>query len=202
MNAPCERKKEMARITSPGKFEGETDLVEYLYSLDATEEIFDDSDTIYSVYELDDEDRQKFPDDHADAFAIILWERSDGFVMSHYCNDEKALDAFKAECEKAIAEREREENEPSDGDITTTDHETFYQYGRIILRLYRGHWEMWDKFNATAPNLGTWRAMLKIDPEDYRNALQTYMKRSRFFPNCWFVSDHGNAHLINLTEKS
>lgn len=29
----------MARITRPGKFEGETDLVEYLHSLDATETI-------------------------------------------------------------------------------------------------------------------------------------------------------------------
>lgn len=68
---------------------------------------------------------------------------------------------------------------PEEGDILTDDHEQFFQYERLVL--------------TVGPDSST-RTMWK--------ALDDYMKRSNFFPNVWFVSDHGNAHLMVRETRS
>lgn len=60
--------------------------------------------------------------------------------------------------------------EPEEGDITTSDHLTFRQYGKIVLRLNKDE-DMWD-------------------------TLDIVMSAAKFWPNVWFISDHGNAHLM------
>ena len=76
-------------------------------------------------------------------------------------------------CETRDDEDENDEpSEPGEGDITTEDHLTFYQYGREYLRV--------------------------DDGDDYKQALIIKMQTDQFFPNVWFISDHGNAHLIEL----
>ena len=65
-------------------------------------------------------------------------------------------------------------HEPEEGDITTEDHRHFYQYGKLVLTVG--------------------------EDVDHKPALREFMKREKFWPNCWFISDHGNAHLIDLSE--
>jgi len=64
---------------------------------------------------------------------------------------------------------------PEEGDLTTSDHIHFYQDGRHVLTIRGG---------ADASETSMWRQ------------LDAYMKRSNFYPNVWFISDHGNAHLL------
>lgn len=103
-------------------------------------------------------------------------------------------DTFVDECiEDAESEHEcnPEPSEPEEGDITTEDHETFYQYGKLVLERMPGSWRI------VSDRVSTW---LMYDTEDYTTALRAYMERVQFWPNCWFISDHGNAHLMDLTE--
>ncbi len=61
---------------------------------------------------------------------------------------------------------------PEEGDITTEDHCRFYQDGKLILDL--------------------------DEDADHVAALLEHMEQDGFWPNVWFVSDHGNAHLMSL----
>ena len=68
-----------------------------------------------------------------------------------------------------------EPDSPEEGDLATEDHRTFYTYQegfRGVAFVVEDDAEMWD-------------------------AIQAYMDRSQFWPNVWFISDHGNAHLMN-----
>ncbi len=62
---------------------------------------------------------------------------------------------------------------PEEDDITTSDHSRFYQNGRLVIRLDRD-----------VSETSMWRH------------IENYMKKSKFYPNVWFISDHGNAHLM------
>lgn len=59
---------------------------------------------------------------------------------------------------------------PEEGDYTTTDHIHWYQYGKLVL---------------TTPD------------QDYA-FVKAHMDQERFWPNAWFISDHGNCHLLSL----
>ncbi len=61
---------------------------------------------------------------------------------------------------------------PEDDDYTTADHQRFYQSGKLVL---------------------------VVPPDgDHVAALRAHMGREQFWPNAWFVSDHGNAHRIEF----
>jgi hypothetical protein len=95
-------------------------------------------------------------------------------------------------------EHDAEPTEPQEDDITTEDHETFYQSGkRVLMQEGSGRWYMFDRKHPDGLPLNTLRAG---DEMDYKAALRTYMDRTNFYPNCWFISDHGNAHLIDLAD--
>lgn len=66
-----------------------------------------------------------------------------------------------------------EPQEPEEGDWVTEDHITF----RVV---------------------GERRTMIVPDGEDWRAALRERMEAEKYFPNAWFISDHGNAHLLDL----
>ncbi len=66
------------------------------------------------------------------------------------------------------------ENEPVEGDITTKDHKEFYQDGKMILSV--------------------------PEDADHCAALAIWMKDNGIFPSVWFISDHGNAELIEMGE--
>jgi len=67
------------------------------------------------------------------------------------------------------------DNEPTEfeydsegGDISTTDHQKWYQYGKLY---HQGS----------------------------EDSLKQKMDKDQFWPNVFFISDHGNAHLIDLS---
>jgi hypothetical protein len=68
-----------------------------------------------------------------------------------------------------------EDEGPTEGDIVTEDHSRFYQDGKLafVVDLDASHTEM-------SVQIGR------------------YMKKTSYWPNVWFLSDHGNYHLIAL----
>lgn len=67
--------------------------------------------------------------------------------------------------------------EIQEDDYVTYDHIHFYQYGKLAVTI-----PMEDEFN----------------PEDWRPYIKQHMEDNQFFPNVWWVSDHGNANLLSL----
>lgn len=67
-----------------------------------------------------------------------------------------------------------ETNEPGEEDIVTSDHEHFYQDRKLYATVYEG--------------------------EDWREVLHARMSDDLYWPDVWFISDHGNAHLLSLQE--
>ncbi len=73
----------------------------------------------------------------------------------------------------ATHEETEEPTEPEEDDITTSDHRKFYQSGKLVLTV--------------------------DEDDDHVQALKEFMDKEKFWPNCWFISDHGNAHLMDLS---
>jgi hypothetical protein len=83
--------------------------------------------------------------------------------------------------------REAVENAgPQDSDITTQDHVRFWQDGRIVL-------EQQQNGNWFSPLIGK-----TIGQGDWKWAVREWTEIDSYYPNIWFISDHGNAHLIDL----
>lgn len=99
-------------------------------------------------------------------------------------------------------------DEPQEGDITTQDHRTFYQDGRLAFEVVE---------TATVGNEPVEYLVLvngfqiggQIDRSGAGNAtfssveaaILAYMDRVQYWPSVWFISDHGNAHRMDLTER-
>lgn len=103
----------------------------------------------------------------------ILRENSQGFVNSWHYEDNDSLGIGWAECNVGEDEDEEEEFlEPEEGDLTSSNGTDWYQYGKKVLT---------------------------IGIDDDRDAeLLAFMDKEKFWPNCWSISDHGNAHLISF----
>ena len=66
------------------------------------------------------------------------------------------------------------DDELEEGDYTTDDYCRWYQYGKLVL---------------------------KLKPEqDHCKEVRAHMQRENFFPNAFFMSDHGNPVLIDLNK--
>ena len=96
-------------------------------------------------------------------------------VTGHYWKDQ--FDDFPDdEVLDLAAEAESEPSEPSDGDYVTEDHRVIREFGT-------------GRTGLTVPDnvpFGPW--------------LSGWMTRDGYFPNVWFLSDHGNAHLIDISK--
>jgi len=66
---------------------------------------------------------------------------------------------------------DQRDGEPEEGDIVTEDHQRFFQDGKLILTVAEG--------------------------ESWASAVKTHMDHERFWPDVWWISDHGNAHLLD-----
>ena len=86
-----------------------------------------------------------------------------------YTNDDDADDADDTE-----EEADSEPQEPEEGDYTTSDHVHFYVDGKLVLTVPGG------------------------EEGDHVAALKAHMEQEGYWPNAWFISDHGNAHRIEL----
>lgn len=82
------------------------------------------------------------------------------------------IPAKKLPAPAEIEEEEEEDFEPCEGDYSTEDHCKFYQYGKLVLDL--------------------------DEDEDHKEKVKEHMEANKFWPNVWFISDHGNAHIMEL----
>ena len=91
--------------------------------------------------------------------------------------DEESYDAFVEQCLEDAADVHNCDTplEPDDEDITTADHQHFFYLGRQIV--------------ACGP-----------DGDDWRSAVTAWCDANNYYPNIWFISDHGNAHLLSVTD--
>jgi hypothetical protein len=69
-------------------------------------------------------------------------------------------------------ELNQREPEYTDGDYTSEDHCNWYQYSKLVVSI--------------APE------------DDHIAALRQHMTDNQFWPNAWFLSDHGSLHLLTL----
>jgi hypothetical protein len=87
-----------------------------------------------------------------------------------------------------------QDDEPQEDDLTTGDHERFYQNGKLVIEGIRRK----NEFEPYRFLLKTRKGYRYCDTDDYRQAVRVFMAEDEFWPNVWFISDHGNAHLITL----
>lgn len=84
-------------------------------------------------------------------------------------NDEINLEDDDEPCD---FEAECVDLEPAEDDIVTDDHINFYQSGKLILSVE--------------------------DEEEWAVKVNEFCEREKFWPNVWWISDHGNAHQIDM----
>lgn len=90
------------------------------------------------------------------------------------------------------------DDEPGDDDITTEDYRRFYQYGHLAFTVYEadngygGHDHTGPSRDIRQP--ATNQTLFK----DVESVIRAFNDVQRFWPNVFFVSDHGNAHRIEL----
>jgi hypothetical protein len=183
-------------IVSPGKFEAEPEYVPAFWDVvlnGCADETIDDGGREVSIVLVTDEDRARWPE-LRDIHAVAMVESDQGFISSDAMTATR-LDEYRAGCERdarAADEAEDEQNGPQDDDLTTTDHITFYYHG--------GH----KAFHLIEGSDG----MFQIDAHPRRHvggkyatverAIRAFMQAEQYWPSCWFISDHGNAHLMDL----
>ena len=119
-----------------------------------------------------------------------IWLGSPGWYGTMPESEQRAVEAFLAEHKDSVpggpyewdrieggvdmrGDEDIESDEPEEGDWTTEDHRKFYSYGKLMFVLPEGtgECEMWT-------------------------AIEAKMKKDGFWPNVWFISDHGNASLM------
>jgi hypothetical protein len=72
-----------------------------------------------------------------------------------------------------------EPDEPQEEDLVTDDHRQFFRFG-----------------------MSDCRPVVQVpEAEDWRIHVKAYMNRTMYWPNVWFISDHGNAHLLSLEDQ-
>jgi hypothetical protein len=85
--------------------------------------------------------------------------------LAHWASKDEYLP-----CDEEDEGEDKDEEAPEEDAITTEDHRTFRQYGKVILTVGEG--------------------------ENHWAALDAWMEANGHFPDVWFISDHGNAHLM------
>jgi uncharacterized protein YciU (UPF0263 family) len=70
--------------------------------------------------------------------------------------------------------------EPDEEDLVTPDHRRFFRLG----------------FEHRGP------AVVVAEEDDWRREVKRYMLAEGWYPNVWFISDHGNYHLLSLNGES
>lgn len=110
------------------------------------------------------------------------------------------VEKLAAEHDKLVNAVENPEDEDEDSDepdedaLTTTDHIRFYQYGKLAFT--------YDE-NGPTVDLPDGRALaIEAVNDEYtvEEAIRVYMDHAQFWPDAWFISDHGNAHRIDLSK--
>jgi hypothetical protein len=78
------------------------------------------------------------------------------------------------DCGRELDYHTEEPDEPEEGDLTTENFCEWFQNGRKVL---------------------------VCETEQWATEVKAYMDKDQFWPNVWWISDHGNAHLLNLQNE-
>ena len=102
---------------------------------------------------------------------------------------ERLIDEVKDDADNEESD-DQDPTEPSECDLVTTDHVHFYEY------------DIANEYGDTSakPTMSK-GVVLTIDEdaeESMTSQLKHFMDKNRFWPNVWFLSDHGNYHLMCL----
>jgi hypothetical protein len=157
-------------VSHPGKFEGCSAWVPYFWDKGLNGMADDDEYDVFT-FEVTDEDEMIFPE-LADVSRVYLSEDGNGFV-NELDGPGEAPDDEDSDDEDS--DDDDEPSEPDDEDWVTEDHITF-----------RAH--------------GTRGVLVVPEGAEWRDVLKARMVADNFFPNVWFVSDHGNAHILSLSD--
>lgn len=150
----------------PGKFEGcgnYAKVAEYLY--ESCDEELGDVEFFGWYGKFAGKIKGRGP------FFAVVSEDSNGFVDVTYYDTEQELENEWCNLQDQWSDAQG----PDDDAVTTEDHCTFYQYGKVVLEC--------------------------DEDDDYKAKLREWMEQQRSWPDVWFVSDHGNAHRIDLAEE-
>jgi len=123
-----------------------------------------------------------------DSAAVIFFERSDGIVeVDWFENKQEALDAW-TKIEEEFAEPD--EDEPEEDDEAFSEEEM--REGYVISDGRRGGYDV----AHSGRSAGHYSSV-----EDALDAISDKMEKDQFFPNIYFVNDHGNVDLIDANGK-
>lgn len=197
------------RSYGPGKFHTIIDSYVSEVSLDGgfDEELPLDDGSFYGFARIDDDFRGAVEDVAAahqdtltgeeqrllrDTVAIFFHERSDGIVEVEWYDDQAGADDRWAEIEEHFAEdgeddeEEEEEDEESDEDDVFSEEEM--SEGYVIVDERGGGYAV----NHEGKSLGSYD-----DMDAALDDIEAHMKRSNFYPNVYYVNDHGNIDLLD-----
>ena len=102
-------------------------------------------------------------------------EHIDG-ICADCCMDQESGDDEPDPDDYVQIEEDEPPDEPEEEDLVTEDHMRFYRHG----------------FAHKGP------VVTVGEDGDWRKEVKRYMLRERWYPNVWWISDHGNAHLLSL----
>jgi hypothetical protein len=195
--------EEGIRSYGPGKFFDIIDSYAYEITLDggADEEVslgegngwygFMEIDEAFAdrVHEIAKEHRDQLTDEEQDLLdeskAIIFFERSDGIVEATWYDDLKEAQEDWAKIEADVEEDEEPEDE--DEDDVFSDEEM--QEGFVISDARRGGYDVGHEHK----HVGHY-----ADMDEALEAIEAEMKRENFYPNIYYVNDHGNVDLLDM----
>jgi hypothetical protein len=189
-------------VVSPGKFESEhwTTIALWRMCQDGfADDTLYDGDRPMSVYNIDRGMREAFPGVFADDTAyLIMWEDDNGFVRSRETSQAEYPDVIGMLADPDDDPDDPGANEPTEDDLTTHDHERYYLNGRLVLE--REHkrsnpdpsdrWFIHNHNHTRVEVLGQFATCEK--------AIAAYCEKTNYYPSVWFISDHGNAHLMRI----
>jgi len=126
--------------------------------------------------------------------AVILFERSDGIVESHWYDDDRKAQSEWEAIEADTAEEEEEDEDEDDEEEEEEEDDDFDLDGEMKEGLVIGD-ARGGKYSVSleGKSLGTF--------SDFDEALLAGIQKANdanFFPNVFHVNDHGNVDLLSV----
>lgn len=141
-------------------------------------------DSIHQAAHYEEDDLTEEESDLlSDSVAIIFFERSDGIVEADWFDDMKKADKQWDEIE---ADTESDEDDEEEEDDAFSEDEM--REGYIISDGRNGGYVV----AHGGHNLGSYD-----DTDAALEAIAKHMKSSNFYPNIYYVNDHGNVDLLD-----
>lgn len=145
------------------------------------------------VHEIAKENKDRLTDEEQDLLdeskAIILFERSDGIVEATWFDDLKEAEKEWAAIEEDASDNE-EEDDPEDDEENDLFSDEEMAGGYVISDSRQGGYEVAHEHK----HVGHYE-----DMDDALEAIEAAMKSGNYYPNIYYVNDHGNVDLLDAS---